>query len=272
MSLRFSSSNQTCGCVVKNIFLLVRNTLLRDPEDSVSVLSCKGWKRRRTRYVKHQKYSAGWMVKGQRAGKAVCNPAWSAGDPDVEVKGGQVGHFVAWVTPDCTWAEQTPTKNYEGAENWPFSHRLPNSALLGRDDSRTWSWRSGYVTWVNSECLSSKPAGNQQDSNLYNLIKVLFAKDSRMTSDSGEFHIWNYLYHRLSCCTRRVSAAQVSLTVGVLSLPRSLRNASQEREGMYHRGVEEGEGGSRGNTGGEQRGLLWDRKLLRPRPSLWVHI
>lgn len=48
----------------------------------------------------------------------------------------------------------------------------------------------------------------------------------------------------------------MSLTVGVLSQPRSLRNASQEREGMYHRGVEEGEGGSRGNTGGEQRGLL----------------
>lgn len=145
------------------------------------------------------------MVKGQRAGKAVCNPAWSAGDPDVEVKGGQVGHFVAWVTPDCTWAEQTPTKNYGGAENWPFSHRLPNSALLGRADSRNWSGRSGYVTWVHSECLSSKPAGNRRDSNLYNFIKVLFAKDSRMTSDSGEFHIWNYLYHRLSCCTRRAS-------------------------------------------------------------------
>lgn len=42
MSLRFPSSDQTCGCVVKNIFLLVCNTLFRDREDSVSVLSCKG--------------------------------------------------------------------------------------------------------------------------------------------------------------------------------------------------------------------------------------
>lgn len=237
---------------------------------TLSDLSYKGWNRRRTKYVKHQKYSAGWMVKGQRAGKAVGNPAWSAGDPEVEVNGGQVGHFVAWVTPYCTWAEQTPTKNYGGPENWPFSHQLPNSALLDRADSRNWSWRSGYVMWVQSECLSLKPARNQPDSNL---LKVIFAKDAWMMSDY-------YLIHQLPCCsqassfidTRRASVAQVSLTVGVLSLPRSLRNASQEREGMYHRGVEEGEGGSRGNTGGEQRGLLWDRKLLRPRPSLWVHI
>lgn len=37
--------------------------------------------------------------------------------------------------------------------------------------------------------------------------------------------------------------------------PAGVRNASQQREGMYHRGVEQGEGGSRGNTE-EQRGLL----------------
>lgn len=130
---------------------------LKNPlQGPTSALSCKGWKKRRSKYVRHQKYSAGWMVKGQRAGKAVCNLNWSTGDCDVEVKQGRLGHFVAWVTPCYTWAEQTRTKNCGRAENWPFSHQLANQALLGRADSRKW-WRGpGYAISVQSVCLSSK--------------------------------------------------------------------------------------------------------------------
>lgn len=65
----------------------------------------------------------------------------------------------------------------------------------------------------------------------------------------------------------------MSLTVGVLSLPRSPRNASQEREGMYHRGVEEGEGGSRGNTGGGTEGSFVRQEAAETKTlSLGTHI
>lgn len=37
-------------------------------------------------------------------------------------------------------------------------------------------------------------------------------------------------------------SSSLTLTEGLLSRPRSIRNAPGEREGMYHRGVEEGGG------------------------------
>ena len=116
-----------------------RTKRLKTKSPSCGFPSWKGWKRRSSKYVKHWKYSVGWMVKGQRAAKPGCNPDESAGHREVEAK-------VRWVILPWEWHLSVPGPADHHKELWSSRSSGPEPGSLFHT-----SWTTGLfkaeVTW-----------------------------------------------------------------------------------------------------------------------------